>query len=208
MPNTQSNKVIAKLEAIITDEELVADCQKGDRTAFRDLYRRYQQRVKATLYQLCGSEGLDDLVQEVFLRVWKGLPKLREVSYFSTWLYRISWNVATDQRRQLAKGKFERFSFNGSGMDSSEEEEISPLANLSRPQDTPDLMQLHYQDLVKKGLEILSLEHRAVLVWHDLEDIPQKEIAEILKLPVGTIKSRLFYARKQIRKFLEQQGAL
>jgi len=208
MLNIKQKNVIAETKAIIADRELVAHCQKGDRSAFRELYRRYQQRVKATLYQLCGSEGLDDLVQEVFLRVWKGLPKLREISYFSTWLYRISWNVATDQRRQLAKGKFERFSFNGRFTESNEEEEISPLANLSRPQDTPDLMQLHYQELVKQGLEILSLEHRAVLVWHDLEDIPQKEIAEILKLPIGTVKSRLFYARKQIRKFLEQQGAL
>ncbi len=200
--------MIAKTTTIFTDRELVEVCRQGDRSAFRELYRRYQQRVKASLYQLCGSEGLDDLVQEVFLRVWKGLPKLREVSYFSTWLYRITWNVATDQRRQLARGRFERFSPNGRSGEMGDEEESSPLANLSRPQDTPDLMQMHYQELVKQGLQILSLEHRAVLVWHDLEDIPQKEIAEILSLPVGTVKSRLFYARKQIRRFLEQQGAL
>lgn len=200
--------MIAETTTILTDRELVEVCRQGDRSAFRELYRRYQQRVKASLYQLCGSEGLDDLVQEVFLRVWKGLPKLREVSYFSTWLYRITWNVATDQRRQLARGRFERFSPNGRSGEMGDEEESSPLANLSRPQDTPDLMQMHYQELVKQGLQILSLEHRAVLVWHDLEDIPQKEIAEILSLPVGTVKSRLFYARKQIRRFLEQQGAL
>ncbi|MEI6379358.1 MAG: sigma-70 family RNA polymerase sigma factor [Cyanobacteriota bacterium ELA615] len=204
----KKRKVIAETTTILTDRELVEVCRQGDRSAFRELYRRYQQRVKASLYQLCGSEGLDDLVQEVFLRVWKGLPKLREVSYFSTWLYRITWNVATDQRRQLARGRFERFSPNGRSGEMGDEEESSPLANLSRPQDTPDLMQMHYQELVKQGLQILSLEHRAVLVWHDLEDIPQKEIAEILSLPVGTVKSRLFYARKQIRRFLEQQGAL
>jgi RNA polymerase sigma-70 factor (ECF subfamily) len=204
----KKRKVIAETTTIFTDRELVEVCRQGDRSAFRELYRRYQQRVKASLYQLCGSEGLDDLVQEVFLRVWKGLPKLREVSYFSTWLYRITWNVATDQRRQLARGRFERFSPNGRSGEMGDEEESSPLANLSRPQDTPDLMQMHYQELVKQGLQILSLEHRAVLVWHDLEDIPQKEIAEILSLPVGTVKSRLFYARKQIRRFLEQQGAL
>ena len=75
----------------------------------------------------------------------------------------------------------------------------------SRPQDTPDLMQLHYQDLVGRGLQSLSLDHRIVLVLHDLEDIPQKEIAEILKLPLGTVKSRLFYARSQLRKFFQAQ---
>ncbi len=200
--------MITEIKTVFTDGELVEVCRKGDRSAFRELYRRYQQRVKSSLYQLCGDDGLDDLVQEVFLRTWKGLPKLREVSYFSTWLYRITWNVATDQRRQLARIRFERFSPTGRFVGVGEEEEPSAIASLSRPQDTPDLMQLHYQELVRKGLQILSLEHRAVLVWHDLEDMPQKEIAEILGLPVGTVKSRLFYARKQIRSFLEQQGAL
>jgi RNA polymerase sigma-70 factor (ECF subfamily) len=135
--------------------------------------------------------------------VWKGLPNLQKPSYFSTWLYRISWNVATDRRRQIARGKPETERYT----DTSEDD--SPLDRmLSRPQDTPDLMKLHYQDLVQRGLQVLSLEHRAVLVLHDLEDIPQKEVAKILNLPLGTVKSRLFYARNEIRKFLQQEGAL
>ncbi len=178
------------------ETDLVRRCQQGDTLSFQQLYRRYQQRVRATLYQLCGSEMLDDLVQEVFLRVWKSLPKLRQPSYFSTWLYRITWNVATDKRRKLAQN----LSLNDDGTILS----IMP----SRPEDTPDLMRLHYQDLVQQGLQTLSLDHRAVLVLHDLEDVPQKEVASILELPLGTVKSRLFYARNQMRKFLKQQGAL
>lgn len=186
-----------------TDSELVIQCQRGERAAFRQLYRRYQQRVRSTLYQLCGSELLDDLVQEVFLRVWKGLPNLQKPSYFSTWLYRISWNVATDRRRQLAKAKPE-----GERYDDTPEDDSSVGKMLSRPQDTPDLMKLHYQDVVQRALEVLSLEHRVVLVLHDLEDLPQKEVAKILNLPLGTVKSRLFYARNEIKKYLQQQGAL
>lgn len=186
-----------------TDSELVIQCQRGERAAFRQLYRRYQQRVRSTLYQLCGSELLDDLVQEVFLRVWKGLPSLQKPSYFSTWLYRISWNVATDRRRQLAKAKPE-----GDRYDDTPEDDSSMGKMLSRPQDTPDLMKLHYQDVVQRALEVLSLEHRVVLVLHDLEDLPQKEVAKILNLPLGTVKSRLFYARNEIKKYLQQQGAL
>ena len=208
MFNIKQENVIAESKAVITDSQLVINCQNGDRLSFRELYRRYQQRVRASLYQLCGNDGLDDLVQEVFLRVWKGLPKLKEVTYFATWLYRITWNVATDQRRQLARKRLERFSFNQRSLERGEEEEVNSLHNFSRPEDTPDIMQLHYQELIQKGLEILSLEHRVVLVWHDLEDIPQKDVAEILKLPIGTVKSRLFYARKQIRKFLEKEGAI
>ena len=67
-------------------------------------------------------------------------------------------------------------------------------------------MQLHYRDLVHRGLNNLSFEHRAVLVLHDLEDLPQKQVAEILNVPVGTVKSRLFHARNSLKKFLEQQG--
>jgi RNA polymerase sigma-70 factor, ECF subfamily len=180
---------------LATEQELILLCQQGERDCFRLLYQRYQQRVRSTLYQLCGSALLDDLVQEVFLKAWKGLPKLKTPKYFSTWLYRISWNVATDQRRKLARTQ-EKTSLNAKTW----EKEL----NTSKPDDSataPDLMQLHYQDLVQRGLN-----NRAVLVLHDLEDLPQKQVAEILNVPVGTVKSRLFHARNSLRQFLEQQG--
>ncbi|ACK71695.1 RNA polymerase, sigma-24 subunit, ECF subfamily [Gloeothece citriformis PCC 7424] len=194
--------VLADNVACTPESELIVRCQRGDRTAFHQLYRRYQQKVSSTLYQLCGREMLEDLVQEVFIRVWKGLPKLRQPSYFSTWLYRICWNVAVDGRRQFAKRKQEKRET------STDKDDLSSLETLFRSQDTPDLMQLHYQDLVQRGLQTLSLDHRAVIVLHDLEDIPQKEIAQILQLPVGTVKSRLHYARNAIKKFLQQEGVL
>jgi RNA polymerase sigma-70 factor (ECF subfamily) len=177
----------------ITDQELVQKCQLGDASSFRFLYQRYQNRVRSTLYQLCGLDMLDDLVQEVFLRAWKGLPKLRQSSYFSTWLYRITWNVANDTRRQFFKIQQQKELLQNNS------ESISSL-------NQAELMQLHYQDLVQKGLQSLNFDHRAVLVLHDLEDIPQKEVATILDIPVGTVKSRLFNARKSIRNFLEKQG--
>ena len=186
---------------VLTDQELILLCQQGDRDSFRLLYQRYQQRVRSTLYQLCGSSLLDDLVQEVFLKAWKGLPKLKTSKYFSTWLYRISWNVATDRRRQLAKGQ-EKTSLN----ENSWEKEQLNYSKLSNDQNTPDLMHLHYQDLVQRGLEHLSFDHRVVLVLHDIEDLPQKQVAEILNIPVGTVKSRLFHARNSLKNFLEQQG--
>ncbi|MEL7007788.1 MAG: sigma-70 family RNA polymerase sigma factor [Cyanobacteria bacterium J06631_6] len=182
-----------------SEQELIFLCQQGDRECFRLLYQRYQQRVRSTLYQLCGSTALDDLVQEVFLKVWKGLPKLKKTQYFSTWLYRISWNVATDRRRKLAKAQEK------TGLKIWEKEQFNP-AKLESAESAPDLMQLHYQDLVQRGLDNLSFEHRAVLVLHDLEDLPQKQVAEILNVPVGTVKSRLFHARNSLKKFLEQQG--
>ena len=182
-----------------SDAFLVQQCQKGDRQCFRYLYQRYHRKVRSTLYQLCGSESLDDLVQEVFLRVWKGLPLLKQPATFSTWLYRITWNVATDRRRTLARhhsfqSKLKTIDPTGDG------EIVSSGAN------SPDLMHLHYQDLVQRGLEHLTFQHRTVIVLHDLEEIPQKEISEILDIPLGTVKSRLFHARAALRKFLQREG--
>ena len=183
-----------------TDINLVLQCQQGDQQSFRQLYRRYASRVRSTLYQLCGGETLDDLVQEVFLRAWKGLPQLRQAAQFSTWLYRICWNVASDQRRQFAQER----SFNSKLK--SGQERLS--TNDSKLTQAPDLMDLHYQDLIQRGLQQLSFEHRAVLVLHDLEDLPQKEVAQILGIAVGTVKSRLFHARMSLRNYIQQQGEM
>jgi RNA polymerase sigma-70 factor (ECF subfamily) len=174
-----------------SDNDLVQQCLKGDSQSFRKLYRRHEHRVRSILYQLCDQSSLDDLVQEVFLRAWKGLPKFRGSAKFSTWLYRIAWNVASDQRQKVAQGR-------------------TQLQNITEKtptqQDAPDLMDLHYQDVVQRGLESLSFDHRTILVLHDLEEVPQKEVAQILDIPVGTVKSRLFHARAAMRQFLKQQG--
>jgi RNA polymerase sigma-70 factor (ECF subfamily) len=186
-------------EANVTDQALVVRCQQGDRLSFRELYRRYQQRVRSTVYQLCGANLLDDLVQEVFLKAWQGLPKLRQPDYFATWLYRITWNVAKDQRRHWAKHSWEQ---------TNSEAKSDLIHNSVSTPENAALMDIHYRELVQQGLQSLSLEHRAVLILHDLEDLPQQEVAEILKIPIGTVKSRLFHARSGMRKFLQQQGEL
>ena len=183
------------------DLSLVQACLQGDSYAFKKLYQRHHQKVRSTLYQLCGSDGLDDLVQDVFLRAWKGLSKFRQDAQFATWLYRIAFNVASDRRKVLAKMRSQSISV--------EDEQLANLAdaNVGRnPDHQPALTQMHYQDLMQRGLAKLSNDHRAVLVLHDLEELPQKEIAEILAIPVGTVKSRLFHARSAIKKFLEAQG--
>ncbi len=184
----EQNRQIAANES---DQDLVQQCLQGDSQCFRLLYRRHQKRVRSILYQLCDASVLDDMVQEVFLRAWKGLPKFRQSSQFSTWLYRIAWNVASDYRQAAAHGRTRLQLI---------------TQNASTQQDAPDVMHLHYQDLVKRGLAKLSFDHRTILVLHDLEEIPQKEVAEILGIPVGTVKSRLFHARAAMRQFLQKEG--
>jgi RNA polymerase sigma-70 factor (ECF subfamily) len=191
-----SNKVFQDPESLgkivhESDSCLIQQCLCGDTQSYAKLYRRHQLRVRSILYQLCGSSALDDLVQEVFLRAWKGLPKFRQTAKFSTWLYRIAWNLAADDRQANMQRR-------------------NQLENLTMKaptqQEAPNLLHLHYQDLVSRGLENLSFDHRTILVLHDLEEIPQKEVAQILNIPLGTVKSRLFHARTAMRQFLQQQG--
>jgi RNA polymerase sigma-70 factor (ECF subfamily) len=196
--------VIDIKESLSNDPDLaiVQACLHGDPHGFKKLYQRHQHKVRSTLYQLCGSDGLDDLVQDVFLRAWRGLPKFRQSSQFATWLYRIAFNVASDRRKALAKMRSRHVSV--------EDEQLADIADdavIAREGGQPTgLIALHYQDLMQRGLAKLSEDHRTVLVLHDLEELPQKDIAEILSIPIGTVKSRLFHARSAIKKFLEAQG--
>ncbi len=195
-------KNIEEPKLIDPDLQIVQACLQGDPHGFKKLYQRHHHKVRSTLYQLCGCDGLDDLVQDVFLRAWKGLPKFRQSSQFSTWLYRIAFNVASDRRKALAKMRSRNIS-----VEDDQLENLADDAAIAHASDSqPRLTQMHYQDLMQRGLAKLSEDHRAVLVLHDLEELPQKDIAEILSIPVGTVKSRLFHARSAIRKFLEAQG--
>ncbi|MEM8716832.1 MAG: sigma-70 family RNA polymerase sigma factor [Cyanobacteria bacterium P01_A01_bin.3] len=199
-PNSANTKVVdaglvdTRLENTnVTDVELVVACLRGHNHRFGELYDRYHQPVRSTLFQLCGEEQLDDLTQEVFVRAWKGLKGFRRQAKFSTWLYRIAWNVASDRRKLLAKQRQQR--------------QVLTQAFASASQEgSGGLNQLHHQQLVQEGLQQLSLEHRSVLVLHDLEDLPQKEVAEILGIPVGTVKSRLHNARTTIKRYLVSRG--
>ncbi len=191
----------SRLDPTDPDLSLVQASLQGDRHSFKQLYQRHHNKVRSTLFQLCGSDGLDDLVQDVFLRAWKGLSKFRQSAQFSTWLYRIAFNVASDRRKALAKMRSRSINV--------EDEQLANLADDAIAREgysQAGLNQMHYQDLMQRGLAKLSDDHRAVLVLHDLEEIPQKDIAEILAIPVGTVKSRLFHARSAIKKFLEAQG--
>lgn len=173
-----------------SDTALIQACQSGDQEAFRCLYRRHQQFVRKTLHHLCDATTLDDLVQEVFIRAWKGLGKMRQQSQFSTWLYRIAWNVGADYRQKMAQTR-------------SRQQQFQQLPGANIPSAWQDM---HHQDLVQRGLQTLSSDHAMVVILHDLQELTQPEISNILDIPVGTVKSRLFHARAGLRKFFQTEG--
>jgi len=182
---------------IDSDAQLITRCLDGDREAFRRLYQRHCSRVRSILFQLTGkAEGLDDLTQEVFIKVYRALPNFRGESQFTTWLFRITYNVCQDARRKQ-----------GRRLQVVNLPETTSLENLPVADQREDnLGRLGRQELVQQALATLSAEQRDVIVLHDLQEKPQEEVARILDLPVGTVKSRVYYGRRKLREYLVAQG--
>jgi RNA polymerase sigma-70 factor (ECF subfamily) len=175
------------------DSILVQRTLSGNQEAFRLLYRRHVGPVRRLVYQMTtDSQVLDDLTQDVFLKVHRNLSKFRGDAQFSTWLFRIAYNVCQDYHRR--KGR-------------SNKVVSLPVEDL--PISAPDaeiLSRVDRQEWVSRALETLTPDHRAVVILHDLQEKPQEEVAQILEVPVGTIKSRLFYGRRKLKEWFSAQG--
>jgi RNA polymerase sigma-70 factor, ECF subfamily len=175
------------------DSILVQRTLSGNQEAFRLLYRRHVGPVRKLVYQLTTDlQVLDDLTQDVFLKVHRNLSKFRGDAKFSTWLFRIAYNVCQDHHRR--RGRNHR---------------VVSLPVEDLPISAPDeeiLSGVDREELVSRALETLTPDHRAVVILHDLQEKPQEEIAQILEVPVGTVKSRLFYGRRKLKEWFSVQG--
>lgn len=159
----------------------------SDRLRFEELYKSHHQMVRGLLFNMVDRNSLDDLVQETFLKIWKGLPRFAFQSTTKTWIYRITINTALDHLRK-GSVSFEEWNENTSS---------APEVHLS---DT--------QQEIQKALQQLEESHRAVLVLFYFEELGIGQIASILEIPRGTVKSRLFNGRQQLRHLLDEKGEL
>jgi len=180
------------------DQHLIAECLRGNTAAFGVLVRRYQERLYHSVYRLVeNAEDAQDIVQEAFLHAYQSLDGFKGDSLFFTWLYRIAVNTAISFKRKsraLARMEIQQ---NG-------EYTFEPLdtSTASRPEHA--LEQAELQTRVRQALARLSPEHRAVLVLKELEGQKYETMAEILQVPIGTIRSRLHRARLELRELLEK----
>jgi RNA polymerase sigma-70 factor (ECF subfamily) len=183
-----------------SDLELVGSCQQGDTSAFNDLITRYRQRCFAMIYQMVrNEEDAWDLAQDGFVKAWKSLGSFRGQSAFFTWLYRIMTNVALDWlRRKHVRGEAE---FD----DSIGLQRIEPGAATAPkpiPQPAERMAGAELRVRIEQALEKLSPEHRAVIVLREFDGLDYQEIADALGASMGTVMSRLFYARKKMQTLL------
>ena len=183
------------------DHRLIAECLRGDTAAFGVLVRRYQERLFNTAYRMVGNaEDAYDVVQEAFLSAYQSLDSFKGDSLFFTWLYRIAVNTAISLKRKQRAVVSIDAGRNG-------EQGIEPLdpSELSRPGHA--LEQAEQERRIQQALSRLSPEHRAVLVMKDMEGQKYELIAEILQVPIGTVRSRLHRARLELRELLEKDEA-
>jgi RNA polymerase sigma-70 factor (ECF subfamily) len=181
------------------DSALITRAQGGDAAAFREIFARHRGDVSRLVFRMIGpSSDVEDVVQEVFLNVYRSLPSFRGESKFSTWLYRLATNVT---RMHLRRGRSRpRFA--------DVEPPEAPRDDV--PSDAPD-EQIDRKERVQalyRLLDKLSEKKREVLVLHDLEGMAAKDIAEVAGIPVLTVRTRLFYARKELYAALAEEPSL
>ena len=170
-----------------TELELITRAQQGDRRAFSELVRRHREGVINVVYRMCGDVNLaEDAAQEAFIRAWQRLPSYRPRSPFRNWVYRIATNAAVDALRR------ER-----------ETVDIDALS-LSNSVQGPEtaLVGEEQGERVRQAVLALPPASRAVLVLREYEDLSYREIANTLGIPIGTVMSRLNYARNRLREAL------
>lgn len=177
------------------DQQLIAQTLNGSRDAFGQLVRKYQDRLYHALVHTLGNEhDARDVAQEAFVQAYCKLSTFQHAARFYTWLYRIAFNLAMSH---LRRRRPERFSDRQAGADGHWERSVA-----ARPEEDP-LQRQETCHRVQQALRRLPEEYRTVLVLREMEERSYEEIAEILQLPLGTVRSRLHRARSQMREELE-----
>ena len=183
--------VVAFMTVEISDQDLVGRAQRGDRWAFSELVERYQDRIfSLCLRWLADPAAAEEVAQEAFLAAWRALPKFRGDARFDTWLRRIAVNKCKNHHDYRTRRGF-------GAHDSLHAESDRPALQLVDQAARTDgaVHRGQAERLLAEGLKRLNEEHRAILIYRDLEDLSYDEIASELGVARGTVKSRLHRAR-------------
>jgi RNA polymerase sigma-70 factor (ECF subfamily) len=195
----QTEAPLAKVD--VSELDLIKQCQAGQTEAFDQLVTRYRTRVFAMIYNMVHNEqDAWDLAQESFLKAWRSIRRFRGRSSFYTWIYRIVMNVTIDWlRKKQVKGAGAEFD------DAIALKEIDPASRTVPKADPLPHQRIERREIrarIDKAIAQLSPEHRAVILMKETEDMQYHEIAEALGCSIGTVMSRLFYARKKLQNLL------
>src|ERR1035437_2993226 len=179
--------------------ELVRRARRGDLPAYDELGRRYQERIYATVYHITANhEDANDLAQEAFIKAFQALRSFKGGSSFYTCIYRIAVNKTINflkQRRNKSQMSLDDLDFNA-----EHDPDLVALVSEKTPRREVGLAEL--QEKLNAAMLRLSEPHRLVVTLHDVQGLSHEEIAEIMDCNIGTVRSRLFYARQQLQAYL------
>lgn len=174
------------------EKDLIQQSKDGSEEAFAALVRRYKTKVFNLAFSLTGDrDTADDLAQEAFIKAYFGLPKFQFRSEFGTWLYRITVNHVRDYLRKksrLSEISMEKVKEISSGQEDETEKKEKMLTEEQK------------RKLLRQAIRTLPEKHQVILSLRDIQGLSYEEVAEVLKIPPGTVDSRLFRARKMLRE--------
>lgn len=194
-PPASSNQTEADAERAAAQAH-VARAQAGDEAAFGELVRTYHARVYAVIYRIVHhAEDARELEQLAWVKAWQRLGSYKQESQFFTWLYRIAVNTAMDHVRRLGRRK-------EVSLDAAPTRDPKPSVDWTPPaEQRPDrrLEQDEIRAAFQRALEALGPEHRAALMLREVEGLSYREIASVMKCRIGTVMSRIYYARQLVQ---------
>lgn len=173
------------------EAELVARAKDGDMVAFEALYEMHKSSLFHTVIAITSNrQAAEEILQEAFLRAFKRIDDIREGAPLAPWLYRVAINLAYDWTRRRQRWH-------------TILDDLMGRLQIMTPQSPEQMIEeRELYDLVYEAIERLDFKHRTTLVLFYMHDFSLEEVADIMKCPVGTVKSRLYYARKKLRREL------
>jgi RNA polymerase sigma-70 factor (ECF subfamily) len=187
-------------QATQADAVLISRCRENDKQAFNEIVARYKDRIRSYVRgMVSNAEDAEDLAQETFVRAYSALGSFESRATLHTWLFRIATNLCIDYRRRTAHSTRKTLS-----LDQSICAGTSPALDLADSKSDPALLvgELELAALIDREIANLPDRLRAVVLLHDIEGLRYDEVAQVLKCPLGTVKSRLFHARMALRNAL------
>jgi len=182
----------------LSEKDLVKRCKRGDQRAFAELVDHYKAMVFTIINRMIFNKSIiEDLAQQVFIRVYKGVPNFRGESKLSTWIYRITYNVCLAEI-SLKRNQYEFVSLDENNIESN------IAINCKNPEEIMSGIEL--SATIKKVVNKLPPQYKMAITLYYFEQMPYKEIGEVMGLPMGTVKTYLHRAKKYLRNMLVKEA--
>ena len=187
----------------LTDEQLIAAFQNGDRQSYNILVYRYRDKLIRYIYTFTGDlTSAEDLVQDAFLKVYIKKDSYKEIAKFSTWLYTIAGNLAKTELRKIKRRKTDSFS----KLKKPDGREFEPPQKTIHGPDYEGVDNEFEQKFIRESLLELESDFRNIIILRENQELSYEVISKILKLPLGTVKSRINRGKLKLREILVSKG--